>query len=294
MSLEQATLHVSLPRAAALTDVLLAPPGPEVDLSELERARERVGFVIGEAFRSARSRPGLSASRVRIDAYQLQMALTAPEGLARGERSFTPSPASSRRAIGLAALSRCIRSSTLAPAQAVEEILANADLPSHASTAGAWWEEWYRLLPDGARAVVQAEATTWATQVHSSLEWGRFDPPALVGRDYRWDCARSPRVTLHAKVDVKVRTEGKPVLLLVPTGIVGPYWSAALALSALAAGLVGGAGAVPARVVGFWPASGQVRILPVEPGTLDRASKLICEAAWAMSRSQAIWTATGC
>ena len=182
-------------------------------------------------------------------------------------------------------MSRCMRDPALAPAKAVEEILAEVHVSGGRSNAGAWWEEWFRLLPDGAAAVVQAEATTWATQLNSALEWRRFDPQALLGRDYRFECTRSPLVTLHAQIDVEVRSQGKPVLLVVPTGIAGPYWSAALALNALVAGLVRGAGAVPTRVVGLWPASGQVRILPVESGTLDRASKLVTEAAWAISRA---------
>jgi hypothetical protein len=281
MSLQQAALHVSLPRAAALTDVLLATPGPEVEGPELARATERVVLGLAEAFRSARAQPAL-----RIDAYQLQLAMSAPEKLSGLQRSFRPSPASTRRTIGLAAVSCCMRNPALAPAQAVEEVLATAALGTGDPNGGAWWEEWFCRLPDSAKAVVRAEAITWATQLYSALEWRRFEPQALLGCDYRWDCARSPRVTLHAKVDVRVQTEGRPVLLVAPTGVPGPYWSAALSLSALVAGLVRGAAAVPTRVVGIWPASGQVRILPVESGTLDRASRLVVEAAWAVSRAR--------
>jgi hypothetical protein len=286
MSIDHPTLHISLPRAAALTDVLLAPPGPEMGQPELERARKHLLVGISEAFRSAPTRSGPLAPRIRIDAYRLELALSAPERLAGTDTAFHPSPASSRRAIGIAALSRCMRNSALAPARAVEEVISNADLYAGDDKRGAWWEEWFRRLPEGARAVVQAEATTWATQVHSALEWRRFDPPALLGRDCRWDCTRSPRVTLHAKADVQVWIEGRPAQLVVPTGMPGTYWSAALALSALVAGLERGAAAVPTRVLGIWPASGQVRILPVEPGTLDRASRLVVAAAWAISRAQ--------
>ena len=176
------------------------------------------------------------------------MALGTPERLSATERSFNPSPASSRRSIGISALSMCVGDSSLAPAQAVRDVLCRADISVGDSKGGAWWEEWYRRLPAGARAVVQAEATTWATQLHSALDWSRFEPPALLGRDYRWDCTRSPRVTLHGKVDVRVSSEDRPVLLVAPTGIPGPYWWAALALSALLAGLVRGAAAVPTRV----------------------------------------------
>jgi hypothetical protein len=281
MSLQQASMHVSLPRSAALTDLMLTPPGPELDATELASANERVVRGLTEAFRSARTSPGL-----RIDAYQLQLALSAPDRLAEPARSFNPSPASSRRAIGMEAISRCVRNPALAPATAVDEVLTSGSACAAGTSHGAWWEEWFHRLSDGAKAVVKAEATTWATQLYTALEWSRFETPAQLGRDYRWDCTKSPRITLHAKVDVRVAVEGRPVLLLVPTGVAGPYWSAALGLSALLAGLVRGSAAVPARVVGMWPASGQVRILPVEPGTLDRASRLVVEAAWALSRAR--------
>jgi hypothetical protein len=283
MSSHPASLHVALPRARALTDVMLTPPGPEVDEIELARAREHVVSGLTEASRSARFAPG-----IRIDAYQLQLALTAPDRLCEISPAFNPTPASSRRSIGIEALSRCVRDVSLQPAQSVAEVLAEAETHPSDSTGGAWWEEWYRSLGGGARSVVQAEATTWATQLHTALEWRRFEPQALIGRDYRWECNRSPRVTLHSKVDVRIAVVGRPVLLLLPTGVPGPFWSAALALSALMAGLVRGLESVPARVVGMWPASGQVRILPVEPGTLDRASRLVVEAAWAISRRQMV------
>jgi hypothetical protein len=59
-----------------------------------------------------------------------------------------------------------------------------------------------------------------------------------------------------------------------------------LALTALATGLSLGAESVPARVVGIWPSSGQIRILPVERGTLETASKHVVEAADALTGTQ--------
>ena len=168
--------------------------------------------------------------------YQLQLALTAPDRLGDISPGFAPTPASTRRSIGIEALSRCVHDDSLQPAQSVAELLAEAGAQPSDSTGSAWWEKWYRSLGEGARSVVQAEATTWATQLHSALEWRRFEPEALIGRDYRWECNRSPRVTLHAKADVRVAVDGRPVLLLAPTGVPGPYWSAALGLSALMAG----------------------------------------------------------
>jgi hypothetical protein len=38
-------------------------------------------------------------------------------------------------------------------------------------------------------------------------------------------------------------------------------------------------------VVGIWPSSGQVRILPIERGTLAAASKNVVDAALALART---------
>ncbi|MGO9343267.1 MAG: hypothetical protein ACLP6E_12240 [Acidimicrobiales bacterium] len=271
-------LHVTLPRASTLTDVLISPPGSPVDPGEPARARERL--VIGlttASFRSPR------ATALRIDSYRLQRALGGRPPAAGADGPFSPSPASCRRAIGIAAVSFCRKDRILAPAQAVAEVLARALAPQPRPGGSAWWEEWFRGLPPGARAVVRSEAVVWATQLHGALEWNRIGEGTRLGCDYRWVCPGSPQATLHAKVDVQAWVQGRPVLLVMSTGVAGPRWEPALALTALVAGLVGGPDCVPTRVVGIWPASGQTRILPIEHGTLDDASKNVIEAALAMT-----------
>jgi hypothetical protein len=280
MSTAQTTpvLHVTLPRAATLTDVLLSPPGPPVDADELTRAREQ---LIAE-LRSATS--GMQRGQVlRIDAYRIHLALTARRRVGQAD-PFSPSPASCRRAIGVAAIAHCLRDRALAPAQAVAKVLDRTVDPHEHERGSAWWEEWFRRIPPGARAVVQSEAVTWATQLYGALEWSRLGRHVRVGCDYRWECQDSTPVTLHAKADVQAWVQDRSVLLVVPTGVAGPRWSSMLALAALAAGLVSGADSVPARVVGMWPASGQVRILPVERGTLEDASKSVIQTAWALAQ----------
>jgi hypothetical protein len=275
-------LHVTLPRAATLTDVLLSPPGPPVDPGEMRRAREH---LVAE-LRGATS--GLRRGQVlRIDAYRIHLALTSPGQGVSPDGPFSPSPASCRRAIGSAAVSHCLRDRALAPAQAVERVLERTVDPRGSERGSVWWEEWFRSIPPGARAVVQSEAVIWATQLYGALEWSRIERQIQVGSDYRWECPGSTRVTLHAKADVRAWTHDRPVLLVMHTGIAGPRWSSMLALAALAAGLVSGADSVPARVVGMWPASGQVRILPVESGTLDDASKSVIQAARALTQHRA-------
>jgi hypothetical protein len=263
-----------------LTDVLLSSPGPGIGQADIARAANRLRKEL----------PVISScldesTTLRIDAYHLPIALEAPERLVGAEKAFSPSPSSCRRAIGISAMAQCLRDPTLAPARAVSEVLDLALRSSDESPRRLWWEEWFRRIAPGARAVVQAEAVTWATQLHGALEWSRFDPPARVGGDYRWTLPGSPRLTIHAKIDVYCSVHERPVVFSMLTGLPGPQWSSALSLTALTAAMVQGSKAVPARVVGMWPASGQVRILEVDGGTLDRCSKQVVQASWALARS---------
>jgi hypothetical protein len=264
------TLRVALPRAAAITDVLVAPPDGELGETEISRIRDRIVYGRPLAARATLGDP------VRVDAYLISMYLADPERLQRLDRSFSPTPASCRRTIGLAAVLMCLRDPSLAPGSAVKTLLSDAGTPS---VSGTWWEEWYRKQPRAARSVVAAEAVTWATHLFEALEWHRFDPPARLAADIRWQTTGPSPIAIHGKVDVQVSTGGRPSFFTINTGIAGPHWAAALSLPALAAGLGRGPVGVPARVVGLWPESGQVRILAVEPGILDRTSRLVIETA---------------
>ena len=51
-----------------------------------------------------------------------------------------------------------------------------------------WWAAWYGGLGAGGRAMVEAEAVTWATQLWTALEWERLVQPMVGGPDDWWDC----------------------------------------------------------------------------------------------------------
>jgi hypothetical protein len=271
-----AALRIVLPRASALTAVLMSDPGPAVRTEEISLVRSRLDAKLRMSRSQRRSRP------IRVDSYRMQLALGSPQRLDHLRVPFEPSPASSKRSIGIAAVASCVGDPSLAPAAAVDRVLGS--VTNEVAPGGfAWWAGWYRSLPRAARFVVQAEATTWATQLYESLEWWRFERQVRVGADLRWMDCRSD-TDVRAKVDVAVVAGGSPAFFVMQTGIAGPQWSAALALPALVAAMARGEEAVPSRVVGFWPASGQVRILPIEPGSLDRASRFLVDSTRVLRR----------
>jgi hypothetical protein len=149
-----------------------------------------------------------------------------------------------------------------------------------------WWAAWYAGLAAGGRAMVEAEAVTWATQLWTALEWERL-AQALVGAgDDWWDCPGTRALTLHGRADVRVRAEGRPVLLTVGSGVPSSQWRGELGFPALVCAMARGERSVPARVVGWWPASGQVRILPVDAAALDEVATAVvgAVATWVDAR----------
>jgi len=282
-------MSLALPRARALTDALLAPSTGGPSAADIAALR---GRVAGELAALVEELP--AGERLRLDAFRFDMAREHPERCAVADGPFVASPLVCRRAIGLSAMARCVRRWAPTPAVAVAEVLAagveDAADDADQSSRPPWWAGWFRGLPAGGRAMVEAEAVTWATQVWTALEWDRFAPAPIVGGgDDWWDCPGTRALTLKGRADVKVRGDGPPVLLVVRSGLPTADWRAALGFPALVSALARGETSTPGRVVGLWPASGQVRILPVDGAVLaDTAAAVVdAVATWVDARLEA-------
>jgi hypothetical protein len=280
-------LSLALPRARALTDALTAPGVATMSDAELELVR---GGLLRDLPPLVDELP--PGDPLRLDAYRFALARERPESCTVTQPPFAASPAKCRRAVGLSAVARCVRRRSPGPAPAVADVLADAlaDALSAGEPAGArppWWAAWYAGLSGGARAVVEAEAVTWATQLWTAIEWERLERPVVIGgNDDWWDCPRARRLTLRGHADVRLGAGGRPVSLVVGTGVPPPGWRAALGFPALVGALARGERAIPVRVVGLWPASGQVRILPVDAAALaDTATAVVSAVAtWVDAR----------
>jgi hypothetical protein len=287
-------LSLSLPRAEALSEELLAPaPAPTPDAVVAVRRRLSEALVP----LAAAGEPG---RRLVLDRRMVVLALRRPEAL--GEvRPCRPCAAACRRSVGLAAVARCRRPRAAGPARAVACVLAEGaeaaaradpDVEAGAPGRGApapwwgtapWWAAWYASLAPGAKAVVAAEATTWATELWTSLAWDRLPSPVVVGGPDDWWDLPGGRLTLRGRAEVRLRVEGRQVLVAVGAGAPDGSSRAELAFVGLVAALAGGAGSMPGKVVGLWPAAGQVRVLPVDAGVLEAAAEQVraFAAAWA-------------
>jgi len=261
------------PRVTWLTDALLAPPGEHLSSTALAELRNDLGrdmHALGADFPPGR--------RLQIDAFKVLIAHRQPERCMAVEDTFVASPRVCRRAVGLAAVNRCVRGQAPCPSVAVAEVLAQGveDASVAAETAAIkapWWAQWYSELPHGARAVVSAEAITWATQLLMAVDWGRIPRlPVIGGRDDWWQGPGGSPLVLKGHADVRCLGQGRPALLVVASGRCRGDWRVELGFPALVSAVAHDARLAPCRVVGVWPQSGQVRVLAVDVAALRAAA----------------------
>ena len=272
------SIAVALPRAPGVTEELLGP-SPVLTGEDLDAVRRHLVSLLAPL---AAELP--EGERLVLDAYRLGTALRRPERCLAPEGAFVPSPRTCRRAVGVAALARCLRRRVGGPAEAVAAVLEEAvedagGLADPGQAPGPWWGRWYAGLGPGARAVVAAEATTWATQLWTALEWDRLPAPVVAGgRQDHWAVPGSPVLALRSRADLRVRVDGRAVLVVVGAGAPDAASRAELLFAALVPALAGSVAAAPGRVVGLWPAAGTVRAVPVDRRALDSATELVATA----------------
>ncbi len=267
-----ATVVPGTSRTAAVTDALVAPPVAVPSAEALGELRAR---LVGELTALVAELP--DGEKLVLDDYHLRIAAFDPGRCARPD-IFTPSPRTTRRAVGLAAVDRCVRGRSPAPAAAVAEVLGAAveELAVTGARVGPdaprppWWAVWYGGLGIGGRAVVEAEAVTWSSRLWTALSWERFErAPVVGGRDDWWSCPGVRQLTLKGRAEVRVAAEGRQALLVMANGAPSPGWRIELGFPALVAALARGERGVPSRVVGTWPSCGQLRVLEVDIGALE-------------------------
>ncbi len=276
-------------RVAWLTDALLAPAAEGVAPAEL--AELRADLVRDLQALGAELPDG---ERLQMDAFKVRTAHRYPDRCMSFDDTFVPSPRSCRRAIGVAAVNRCVRGQSPSPAGAVHEVLAEGveDVSVASGTAGIrapWWAPWYAGLSGGGRAVVCAEAVTWATQLLTAVHWSQVPRPVIGGRDDWWPCPGGTPIVLKGRAEVRSLVGCRPALLVVGSGRCQADWRVELGYPGLVAALGRDAQAAPCRVVGVWPQSGQVRVLPVDLVALRTTATAVVAAVatWVDSRIEA-------
>ena len=262
-----------LPRAACLTDALLAPPEAPPTTPDLEALRHRLQATLVDA--SPAGGPNL-----RVDAYLLRTLARENRLPDRLER-FAWTPGNARRSIGLAAVRRCLEGGDKYPAEAVTTTVTSMIAEARAGVVGRGSPaRWLSEIAEGARAAAEAEATSWATRLLVAVEWHRLArPPAVGAPDRWWDCPGA-RVALRGRCDVRIETPGgRQALLTVMAGHPGRSSRVELALGALVDVVARPSAPPPARVVGWWPECGRALVLAVDLGILEETASSVVTAA---------------
>ena len=287
----------ALPRSTALTDLLLGTGGgtgggagasgrgDAPTVADVDAVRRRLE---SELARCARHRTGVPPTW-RVTGYAVRRAVAHPELLTRAP-AFRWSATTARRPIALAALRACVAGTARAPAEAVAATVASlaADGRHGLGRAGSL-TEWAGRLAAPALALVEAEATTWATELWTALEWHRLGPGVrLGGPAVRWSPATTPAGWLQGRADLRVASPaGETAFLTVLPGAPGRGSREELGLAALVAALAVLADGAPpaarptgpARVAGWWPDCGRALVVPVDRGLLEETATAVLAAA---------------
>jgi len=261
---------------------------PSVVDGALDRVRdglvEGISSVVGAQ---------VAGDMVEVTLPLLRRARTCPGSVGRPDAPFAWKPVFARRSLGLAAVRACADGRFRGPAEAVGP-LASASVDEWRRTGRRTfhWEPWFEGLGDGARAVVLAEATTWAGPLWAAADWAALGGRAVLGGpDDLWTCPGPRTVRLKGRWEARVApsrptggAEGPPaagpVLVSVSGGIPDGGWADELAFLALVAALRSTDQPVPARVVGLWPEAGERRTVEVDEASLtDAAERVVAVVA---------------
>jgi phytoene dehydrogenase-like protein len=133
---------------------------------------------------------------------------------------------------------------------------------------------WLSDLAPAGRAAVGAAAVTWATRLWCALDWNAFTTPPLIGRDHWWDSPHTSLLALRGRAEV--RTDVAHLVML--SGPRRDTIRAELSVVALVEFLRSRGGNVPGRVIGWWPDSGHMVRVDVEPAVLDGGVAAVARA----------------
>ncbi len=214
----------------------------------------------------------------------LRRALTKGGRHPASEEPFRWKPAFVRRSLGLAAIEACREGRYRSPAEAVGPVADDAVATWQRSGWRTYhWEPWLSYQPAGARAVVLAEATRWATSLWCAFDWSALGPTVRVGGpDEQWRCPPNGAVRLRGRVDLRVAGPMGEALVVTAAGAPPPDSECDLAFPALVAALSRPRRSIPRRVVGIWPDAGGHRIVDIGPSALERIAGRVVEAVMAM------------
>jgi len=271
----------TLPRAQAVTDLIMTPAPP------LERLDPDLRRVL--ASRLAALAPARHLGAVRLDSYTV---IHAHDPVTGPPVSFSWSPQTTKRILGLASAQRVVAGMSANPTSAVRaeiaDVVARAhDHPTRPGALGSWLCE----APFGVLGAVTSEAVAYATDLLFSCAWDRLGDDAFVGRaDPVWAVPGAPWVALRGRRDATILLDAEEQTRAIVALRAGrPTASSVTDLShvALVEGMTHPDLPLPTRVVGIWPATGKTICLEVSKEATQRAARSVVDALQTMRKQGA-------
>jgi hypothetical protein len=251
-----------------LTEALLAPVGVVNPAAWQEAVVGIPEVLAGLAGRRGGGGP------CRLTDFHIRRALN-PTDDGVDDAPFAWSARTSRRALGLAAVRLLVAGQVRSPAEGVRAAVAQATswVRREGPPLGGM-DQWLGELPPAARAAVAADAVTWATRLWGSVDWDSLDGPPVIGRDHWWDSPHSSLLALRGRADVRAGAAH----LVTLSGTRRASVRAELSVVALVEALRSRDGIVPGRVIGWWPDSGHLVRVEVEPTVLAQGVEAVAVA----------------
>jgi hypothetical protein len=266
-----------------MTRALVAGPVASVDDAVRSRLADRLSAWI-----AAHAEHLGDGAPLDVNLSLLRQARYRPESLPTTPEPFSWKPAFSRRSLGLAVVRACVSGRFRSPAEAAPVVADEAVVEwTRTGQRTFHWEPWLAGLSPGARAVVLAEAVTWATSLWSSLDWSILATATQIGGpDDVWACPprRTVRLKGRSELRIPLTTEqlmsGPARLSSCPSALVSVSsghpqiaWEEELGYLALVASLRLPTRPVPARIAGLWPEAGIFRVVDVDESILRAAAQ---------------------
>jgi hypothetical protein len=268
---------------AEMTQVLAAPPVGFIDDPVRSRLADQLSARI-----AVHAEDLVAGTPVEISLALLRQARYRPDSFSAPSEPFSWKPTFSRRSLGLAVVRACVSGRFRSPAEAVG-VVADEAVAEWTRTGQRtfYWEPWLAGLAPGARAVVQAEAVTWATSLWSSLDWSVLPAATQIGGpDDVWVCPLHRSVRLKGRCELRLPLVGASnssgsvglshspsALVSVSSGYPQIGWQEELGFLALVASLRSPSRPVPARAAGLWPDAGVFRVVDIDERILTAAAR---------------------
>ncbi len=268
-----------------MSRALVAPPAEVVD----DAVRSRLADQLS-ARMAAHAQHLDPATSVEINSSLFRQARYRPDSLSAGPEPFVWKPVFARRSLGLAVIRACVSGRFRSPAEAVAEVADEAVVEwTRTGQRTFHWEPWLAGLAPGARAVVLAEAVTWATSLWSSLDWSLLPVATQVGGpDDAWVCPLHRTIRLKGRCELRLPLRTGPgasgparlsdspsALVSVSGGHPRMAWQEELGFAALVASLRSPSRPAPARVAGLWPDAGIFRVVDIDEPLLTATARRV-------------------